>query len=177
MPSIQVHNTKFLSIFVCDPEHQIAFLDAALATLFSLLPSVKNICYLLPESIVLFPPLSSPKYVPTGAAAASAPQKDGQEGAVPAADKPEQKKAHNTGHKRHPQKFNALRRRTRHSNDQKIRYFTEVPSKDNGFSNSTLPYSLQICARRDVFPPLKVRRARVEDCDDLLPMFKKQNVA
>ena len=52
------------------------------------------------------------------------------------------------------------------------KYFVEVGTK-----SSNALFSLHVCSRKDVVPVVKVRKARVEDCDDLVPMFKKQNVS
>ncbi|KAJ3411300.1 hypothetical protein HDV05_002404 [Chytridiales sp. JEL 0842] len=163
---IFIHNTKFLSFFACDPAHQAAFLDASLSTLFSLIPSVKNICYMLPEYMALFAPLSSPKYVPN----VEIQNEESQE-----AGKADTKKSSNQS--RHNAKLNVARRKQKKGvTNSNVKYFTEAPSKDNGYANAGWPFTLQVCSRKEVFSPLKVRRARVEDCDDLLPMFKKQNL-
>ncbi|ORY44379.1 hypothetical protein BCR33DRAFT_785067 [Rhizoclosmatium globosum] len=61
---ISVQNAKFLSYFVAFPDHQIPFIDAALSAMFSLLPSVRYICYLLPDILTPFIPLCSQKFIP-----------------------------------------------------------------------------------------------------------------
>ncbi|KAJ3369414.1 hypothetical protein GGF31_005322 [Allomyces arbusculus] len=43
-------------------------------------------------------------------------------------------------------------------------------------SGPAVPFALYVCRRATVLPPLTVRRARVEDCDDLVPLFKAQNM-
>jgi len=50
--------------------------------------------------------------------------------------------------------------------------------KDIGEVNNTNPilYDLWVCFRKDLVYLMKIRKARVEDCDDLTPMFKKKNV-
>ncbi|KNE70514.1 hypothetical protein AMAG_14638 [Allomyces macrogynus ATCC 38327] len=63
---------------------------------------------------------------------------------------------------------------TRHAADgpaEGIELFEQVPS-----SGSAVPFALYMCRRATVLPPLTVRRARVEDCDDLVPLFKTQNM-
>ncbi|KNE68501.1 hypothetical protein AMAG_12676 [Allomyces macrogynus ATCC 38327] len=52
-----------------------------------------------------------------------------------------------------------------------IELFEHVPS-----SGTVAPFALYVCRRATVLPPLTVRRARVEDCDDLVPLFKVQNM-
>ncbi|KAJ3327302.1 hypothetical protein HDU76_012035 [Blyttiomyces sp. JEL0837] len=160
---ILIHNTKFLSFFVAMPDHQLAFLDAALTTVFSLIPTVRHVCYLLPDSISLFPPLSSPKFV------LGAGEQEQQRGTTPAPGNSQTTKG------RLPNRPNVLRRRAKHHHlggGSTGGYFTDVQVR-NGMD---APFALQVCNRKDVYPPLKVRRARVEDCDDLVPMFKKQNL-
>ncbi|KAI9221343.1 hypothetical protein BC828DRAFT_381265 [Blastocladiella britannica] len=38
------------------------------------------------------------------------------------------------------------------------------------------PYFLYVSSRKTISPPLIVRKARVEDCDDLVPLFKRHNM-
>ncbi|KAJ3353417.1 hypothetical protein GGF32_003087 [Allomyces javanicus] len=52
-----------------------------------------------------------------------------------------------------------------------IDLFEQVPA-----SRAAVPLALYVCRRATVLPPLTVRRARVEDCDDLVPLFKAQNM-
>ncbi|KAJ3210795.1 hypothetical protein HDU67_005006 [Dinochytrium kinnereticum] len=149
---IHIYNTKFLSFFVAQREHQTSFVDAAMTAAFNLIPSLRNICYFLPENLNLFPPFSLPRNH------VSSPDGNQSEG--------EKKKGYNPG------KPNGYRRRIKHiGGDTRSKFFNEVPIKYIG-----APFTLHVCGRRDMAPPLKVRRARVEDCDDLAPMFKKQNL-
>ncbi|KND05075.1 uncharacterized protein SPPG_00750 [Spizellomyces punctatus DAOM BR117] len=140
-PDVQVHNTKFLAFFVADPDHSLPFLDEALTTAFTLLPNLSYISYLLPEQLVLFPPLSSARYLPSTSEEAK--------------------------HKK------SSRRRLVRGRGKKgpAKYFVEAPSLTNSAT-----FALWICARKDVLPILKVRNARVEDADDLVPMFRKQKI-
>ncbi|KAJ3038149.1 hypothetical protein HDV00_000949 [Rhizophlyctis rosea] len=142
---IQLHNTKFLSYFVADPDHSLAFLDLALTATYTLIPSLRYIAYLLPENTVLFPPLTSTKYQP------------------PAPEEP----STDNGTKK-PKKARKLGGRGRKKN---AKYFNEVGTK-----SSNAMFAMHVCLRKDVVPSVKVRKARVEDCDDLVPMFKKQNL-
>ncbi|KAH6563849.1 hypothetical protein BASA83_008099 [Batrachochytrium salamandrivorans] len=50
-------------------------------------------------------------------------------------------------------------------------YFTEVP-----VINSSTPFSLLISHRHDLVPAFHVRAARVEDCDDLVPILQQHNL-
>nr|KAJ3400681.1 hypothetical protein HK105_004651 [Polyrhizophydium stewartii] len=51
------------------------------------------------------------------------------------------------------------------------KYFVEMPLLNSGAS-----FSLQVCHRKDTVPSFRVRKARVEDCDDLVPIFRRQNL-
>ncbi|KAJ1512914.1 hypothetical protein HMI55_006060 [Coelomomyces lativittatus] len=42
--------------------------------------------------------------------------------------------------------------------------------------NKSFPFHLVVFHRKIIFPPLKIRRAHVEDCDDLVPLFKQHNM-
>ncbi|KAI9197169.1 uncharacterized protein BJ171DRAFT_585964 [Polychytrium aggregatum] len=149
---IHIHNTKFLSFFVAEPECALEFLDMALISAFAWLPELKNISYLLPDFLILFPPLSLPRY--------TAP--------VLASDDPRLSTANSLAKGKKPFKKRRPGRRNRRDQGK---YFLEVPLKPNADSK----YCLYNCLRRDIVPLLKVRKAMVEDCDDLAPMFKKQN--
>jgi len=48
--------------------------------------------------------------------------------------------------------------------------------KDDPLQEILYSYSLWMCYRKDLVYILKIRKARVEDCDDLVPMFKNKNV-
>ncbi|KAJ3195362.1 hypothetical protein HK101_000404 [Irineochytrium annulatum] len=106
---VHIHSSKFLSFFVAAQDQQLQFLDAALAATFNLLPSLKNICYLLPEPLTLFAPLSLSK------------------GHAAAADAANEKDGHGVGAKtiKH-----VVKRKPRHiGGDQGTRYFNEINMK------------------------------------------------
>jgi hypothetical protein len=42
--------------------------------------------------------------------------------------------------------------------------------------NPNCLFQLYVCSRNQVLPHFLVRKARVEDCDDLAPMFRRSNV-
>jgi thioredoxin reductase len=48
--------------------------------------------------------------------------------------------------------------------------------KDDPLQEILYSYSLWMCYRKDLVYILKIRKARVEDCDDLVPMFKNKNL-
>ncbi|KAJ3140086.1 hypothetical protein HK100_010584 [Physocladia obscura] len=150
---ITIGNTKFLAYFVAYPDHQIPFLDAALATVFDILSNICHICYMLPDILTLFVPLSSQKFVPLPTSHDSQSSKDN------GFKKLGLGASSNVGHI-----FGGQVRPV---------YFTEMQPKTG---NAFAPFALQVCNKRTVFPVLKIRKARIEDCDDLVPMFKKQNL-
>ena len=51
------------------------------------------------------------------------------------------------------------------------KFFTEVP-----LLNQNTTFSMQICKRKEFMPLFRIRKARVEDCDDLIPLFKKRHL-
>jgi hypothetical protein len=53
-----------------------------------------------------------------------------------------------------------------------IQFFAEYPAA----THCTFPFSLQLCQREDFMAPLDIRLARVEDCDDLMPILRKHNI-
>ncbi|KAJ3021433.1 hypothetical protein HKX48_008527 [Thoreauomyces humboldtii] len=50
--------------------------------------------------------------------------------------------------------------------------FVDVPAAGGAPPNNRL----LLCSRKDILPGLRIRDARVEDADDLVPMFKEQNL-
>jgi len=58
----------------------------------------------------------------------------------------------------------------------KQRFFFNKCRFGEGDITNTVPYNLYVCFRKDLVYIMKIRKARVEDCDDLAPMFKKKNV-
>jgi hypothetical protein len=53
-----------------------------------------------------------------------------------------------------------------------LNFFAEYPAA----THCTFPFSLQLCQREDFMAPLQIRLAKVEDCDDLMPILKKHNI-
>lgn len=122
----------FVKFCVCDPKYSVAFLERAISNLFEIMPQVICVAYFLPETLILFPPFSSPR--PTTAESEKLSEK-----------------------------------RQWHANSGK--FFNEVP-----LINQAMTHNLQVCRKRDFCPPFMIRLARVEDCDDLVPLFTKHNV-
>lgn len=50
---------------------------------------------------------------------------------------------------------------------------SEVPGRH---INQDLSFALYICNRKEFLPVFQIRKARVEDCDDLVPIFKKHGL-
>ncbi|KAI8808893.1 hypothetical protein BJ742DRAFT_891455, partial [Cladochytrium replicatum] len=155
---IHLKNTKFIAAFVSDHENALHTLDLCLSTSFTLLPQMKYITYLLPDSMILFPPFSAHKYVPP---------EDAHE------DKATHHGRHHKGKRAKDDKAakKAPRRFRSNKPQEQGKYFIEAPAKE-----SDCPFVLEVCPRKEIIPPLKIRKARVEDCDDLLPMLKRQNM-
>ncbi|KAJ3008363.1 UNVERIFIED_CONTAM: hypothetical protein HDU68_003139, partial [Siphonaria sp. JEL0065] len=185
---ISIHNSKFLAYFVAYPDHQIPFLDAALSAVFSLLPSVKNICYLLPDILTPFTPLNSQKFVPQP----PTPPPEEHHDTLTIGGGAE----HGAGGE-HTGAFTKLKKKVKSMTnifglfkkpgggavrgngpggflgDDRPIYFSEMQAKTG---QAFAPFALQVCCKKDVFPVVKIRKGRIEDCDDLVPMFKKQNL-
>lgn len=67
---------------------------------------------------------------------------------------------------------NGYRKRGRRHLKKGLKYFNEERVLKRG-----IPFTLSVAARRDFVPSFKIRKSRVEDCDDLMPMLKRQNVS
>jgi Domain of unknown function (DUF4821) len=96
---------------------------------------VQTIAYFLPDTLILFPPFSSPRILK----------------------------------EQHSVRESKGVRRLMHKNSGT--FFTEVP-----LINDKLSCSLQVCRRKQFLPLFQIRKARVEDCDDLVPLFKAHGV-
>jgi len=142
----------FLSCCVYDQNYSTDFLFYSLKQIYLFLPNLKYIGYLVPETHEIDKNLCSP---------------------VP------------------PKSYNGCHLNKNNSSDEsshtnintttttttlKQRFFFNkckgIRQKDDiHYSNS-----LWMCFRVDLVYILKIRKARVEDCDDLIPMFKQKNV-
>ncbi|KAL6617297.1 hypothetical protein U3516DRAFT_629731 [Neocallimastix sp. 'constans'] len=146
------YNTMFLSCCVYDQNYSTDFLFYSLKQIYLFLPNLKYIGYLVPETHEIDKNLCSP---------------------VP------------------PKSYNGCHLNKNNSSDEsshtnintttttttlKQRFFFNkckgIRQKDDiHYSNS-----LWMCFRVDLVYILKIRKARVEDCDDLIPMFKQKNL-
>ncbi|KAJ3073780.1 hypothetical protein HDU98_000700 [Podochytrium sp. JEL0797] len=171
---ISIHNAKFLAYFISFPDHQIPFLDAALSSVFNLLPSIRHICYLLPDVLTPFAPLNSQKFIPQPE---TPPPEDPTATAPPTADSTKDaenasKKLKKLASKKRGAGAAGTSTTSNDANNLPV-YFTELSSKTG---QAFAPFALQVCTKKDVFPPTKIRKGRVEDCDDLVPLFRKQHL-
>jgi hypothetical protein len=118
---------------VADQEHGQEFLETCLRTLFTWLPQIKYIAYLLTDSLILFPPLSLSKRKTEGSTDEA---KEDQE-----------------------------------QDEKAEKYFNEASAV-----NPNLTFTLHICSQSSFLPSFKIRKSRVEDCDDVTPMLQRQNL-
>ena len=142
-----IHNCVFLSFFYAETDIGLEFLELTLRWLFDTLFDIDHIAYLLPDSLILFPPLSSQRLPPAQKAAAA-----------PSVNSPKKQSIHDA-----KRKARNLRTTTK--------FFAEKQ-----LINQSAPYSLQMCSRREFMPLFVVRPASIEDCDDLIPIFKENNL-
>ncbi|KAI9341385.1 hypothetical protein BDR26DRAFT_969821 [Obelidium mucronatum] len=183
---VSIQNSKFLAYFIAYPDHQIPFLDAALSAVFSLLPSVRNICYLLPDILTPFAPLNSQKFIPQPPT--PPPEEHSATAASTLGVEPHELgaglKKLKTKVKSMTNIFGLFKKPNGGRGaggggggmgllgDDRPIYFSEMQAKTG---QAFAPFALQVCCKKDVFPVVKIRKGRIEDCDDLVPMFKKQN--
>jgi hypothetical protein len=132
-------------------------------TLFNWLPRLKYVGYLLPDTLVLYPPLSLAKLNGSEDATGTSPESATAPSplllpspTVSAAGQSSQ---------------DSYRKRGRRHLKRGLKYFNEERVIRRGIS-----FTLSVASRRDFAPSFKIRKSRVEDCDDLMPMLKRQNV-
>ncbi|KAK5670871.1 hypothetical protein QVD99_002641 [Batrachochytrium dendrobatidis] len=154
---VKVHNTAFIAFLCTEPDHSVVFLETALTTAFQIMTNVKFICYFLPDSLILFPPLSSPRHQTF--------HHSNADNTIPDTVDTVSKHSANT---KIGDRIDRRRHRTMHKG---AKYFTEIP-----ILSSNVAFSLHVCHRQELLPTFRVRKARVEDCDDLIPMLRKQNL-
>lgn len=134
-------------------------MDISLKTTFRLLPQLKRILFILKSETRLFEPLSSTKIysnstVPVAVDATAVEQSD-----VPESNP--------------LLSFNQFRANMINKRSQKTQdptYFKIVNTLD------PIAICLYECLRSNILPPFRVRTARVEDTDDLIPMLRRQRV-
>ncbi|KAI8895920.1 hypothetical protein BC833DRAFT_599595 [Globomyces pollinis-pini] len=135
-PNAKINNMAFLNFFCSDQDSAISIFEKAFSIIFDMLPSLQMIAYFLPDSLILFPPLSSNRPI------------------LPLDEKT---------------KLSRCRlKKTKISSN----FFTECIAS----TQCTYPFSLHACHRKEFCPSFDVRLARVEDCDDLVPILKRNHL-
>jgi hypothetical protein len=129
-----------------DPLVSLAFTYEVMTALFTSIPSLHYLVYLQPQGVKLFAPFTGPRY------------------AAPGEKFTEAQKLVQT-----PPGMASVRRGSLHL--LQLGFFKEVPSHGD-YKRHQFMY----LPRQWIVPKLRIRRARVEDCDDLVPMFKKHDV-
>lgn len=160
--TLQAENTKFVSYFLAESEFSQSFLESGLVTLFNWLPKLKYVGCLLPDTLVLYPPFSLTKLNGSEESTGTSPESVG-------APSPLLLPSPNTSSQAAEDSY---RKRGKRHLRKGIKYFTEEKLVRRG-----VPFTLSIASRRDFVPSFKIRKSRVEDCDDLMPMLKRQNVS
>jgi hypothetical protein len=158
------HNSKFLTYFVSSNQDGPAYLDSILSSAFLAMQKTTSIAYFLPDAYPLYAPLSLSKFngsvdAPKPAALAVA------EGKIPK----EKQTSPESGDKRRPLQQRKPSFIKEHHDET---YFSLLEKADT----TSLGFNMYVCARAQVLPRFHVRKARVEDTDDLAPMLRKQRV-
>jgi len=153
MKDCHEYNTMFLSCCVYRPSYAVDFLFYSLKQVFLSLPNLKYIGYLIPKSQEIDQNLCS--NVPPRSYNGSNYFYN-----------PNSNKDENAEGNSAIQAMSAT----------KQRFFFNKCRIGEGDITHTIPYNLYVCFRKDLVYIMKIRKARVEDCDDLAPMFKKKNL-
>ena len=106
---------------------------------------VEKVIYLLPDSILLYPPFTGPRYLTY------------QE-------------------RRHKKREQGKNDKTVVS-DSEHELVNNLPFFERAqVTDPTVDFSVNILRRDIIIPQISIRPAKVEDCDDLVPMFQRHNV-
>ena len=133
LKNIHLSNTLFIQFFCCQSDEGPEILDLGFQKIFNMVPTIQNIIYFLPDSLILFPPFSSVR--------------------------PKPNTKNQSGKAFHKTKVSTS-------------FFIECPV----VPGCEYPYSLQICSRQEFLPEFVVRKARIEDCDGLIPLLQKNHI-
>ncbi len=138
--------------------------------MFTWLPQLKAIAYVLPDTQSLFPPLNSGKYN-----LAAENINIGDNTLSPFVNSPtpllENIQSPYIAFDTKQIRQESYLKRMKRNQKKGLHYFNLVNCK-----NPLLNFQLSLCFKKEWWPTLKIRKSRVEDCDDLTPMLKKQNV-
>jgi hypothetical protein len=153
-PGLTPSAAKFMTYYVGgSAEH----LDAILSSAFLAMQKTTSIVYFLPDGYGLYAPLCVGKTV--GEAVPNVAAAEGKE---------VHEKVRDEKDKRRP-----LEQKARGGKDGGNElYFGKVEKAVGG----TVGYNMYACKRSQVLPRFCVRKARVEDTDDLAPMLRKQKL-
>lgn len=155
----QINTTKFMSLFVAHKDYHSAFTQQALTAIFKTIPSLEQICLLLPEAQSIFEPLESGRY------------EEMEEINKSAAKRAKRTKEELQAEEEEAKKLYKKPKRTYRLKDDHGAFFAQAQS-----ISAKAAYSLFICHRKYFMPMAQVRKAKVEDCDSLAPMLTKRNV-
>jgi hypothetical protein len=122
--------------------------------------------YFHPEGVPLFAPFSSIKF-----SSSDSSDKHSISNDTPIDSKSATKKTGSEGGKH--RSIPVRPQQGRHNKKDKNEPFFKPVNK----SSKSAAYSMFICGRNEILPQFRVRKARVEDTDDLVPMLRKQHVS
>jgi len=145
----------FLSCCVFDPDFSVDFLFYSLKQIFLSLPNLKYIGYLLPKSQQIDKALCN--NVP------------------PRSYNGSNNYFNANNHKNEAEGNSAIQAMSA----TKQRFFfnkCRIAEGEGNLADLVCSNNLWVCFRKDLVYIMKIRKARVEDCDDLVPMFKQKNV-
>lgn len=109
-------------------------LEELFRAVFEMDYSIENIAYFLPESLIMFPPFSSPRPI-----------------------------------RQVKDKLSAVRLK-------KSKLSNSFLTMCQAYSHCVMPFTLNMCQRKEFYPIFDIRRAKVEDCDDLIPILRNNKV-
>lgn len=145
----QIANTMFIRFMAVDPLVSLAFTYEVLTALFSSVPRLFYLSYLQPLGVKPFSPFSGPRY------------------AAPGEKINEQKRLDQTD-----QTSTAQLGRRGSLHLLQTGFFKDIPTHGDYKA-----HEFKYIPRQLIVPKLRIREARVEDCDDLVPMFKRHGVS
>jgi len=150
------YNTMYLSCCVYEEEYAADFLFFSLKQIFLTIPNLKYIGYLISSTQKIDPNLCKNVF-PRSYNGNNYDNKD---------DKKKNDEENNNS------ALHAI------SLSKQRFFFNKCKEIEiEGSTNKAIyPYKLWMCFRKDLVYIMKIRKARVEDCDDLVPMFKQRNL-
>ncbi|ORX43430.1 hypothetical protein BCR36DRAFT_415613 [Piromyces finnis] len=150
------HNTMFLSCCAYNSKFTVDFLFYSLKQIFLSIPNLKYIGYLLPKSQSIDEALCN--NVPPRSYNGSNYYNN-----------------QNIYKNENTESFSAIQAMSA----TKQRFFfnkCRIAGNEEDITETVCPNNLWVCFRKDLVYIMKIRKARVEDCDDLIPMFKQKKL-